>query len=134
MAGTKENGNTAGTTVSTGEHGDTITRETGEDTVITKVSGPQFYTVKLTHPSHHGRIVFRSVSRKRAENWLVSRCPRGSEFHLETPGGETHHYEAERAGERGTDANPWMPFDPSTWVPVEAQSPPGQDAWSDREG
>lgn len=95
---------------------------------------PRFYRVVLTHPGLNGRTVFRSVSERRAKTWLENHYPRGSEAHLVTPDGDTHHYEAERAGERGADAEQWQPFDPSTWVPVEQSPPPGQDEWSDTEG
>ena len=118
----------------TGEQGDTVTRQRPDDTTVTKTSGAQFWKVRLSHPNHHKRTVFRSISERRARNWLVTRCPRGSEMYLESPTGEMFHHEAERVGERGADADQWMPFDPETWVPVEAQAPPGQDAWSDREG
>lgn len=95
---------------------------------------PRFFRVVLTHPGLNGRTVFRSVSERRAKEWLQNHYPRGSEAHLVTPDGDTHHYEAERAGERGADAEQWQPFDPSTWIPVEQSAPPGQDEWSDTEG
>jgi hypothetical protein len=109
------------------------TPETGEPVVVRQAT-EDWFRVRLTHPNHHKRTVFRSMSEKRARAWLVARCPRGSEFYLQTPTGETFHHEAERVGERGIDAEQWAPFDPETWVPVEATAPPGQDAWSDREG
>jgi len=104
------------------------------ETVITKPEPIRFFKVVLTHPSLNGRVVFRSVSERRARAWLEAHYPRGSEAHLVTPDGETHHFEAERTGERGADAEQWAEFDPSTWVPVEQSVPPGQDAWSDVEG
>lgn len=104
------------------------------DNTPAKKDDLQFFKVVLTHPNLNGRVVFRSVSEKRARSWLENHYPRGSEAHLVTPSGETHHYEAERTGERGADVEAWQPFDPSTWVPVEQSVPPGQDAWSDTEG
>jgi hypothetical protein len=94
----------------------------------------QWFRVVLTHPSLNGRTVFRSVSESRAKGWLENHYPRGSEAHLVTPDGATHHYERERAGERGTDVDQWQPFNPEDWVPAEQQAPPGQDEWSDKEG
>jgi hypothetical protein len=104
------------------------------DNEKTQDDKPQFFRVVLTHPGLNGRTVFRSVSEKRARTWLENHYPRGSEAHLVTPSGETHHYEAERAGERGQDVELWQPFDPKDWLPPEQQSPPGQDAWADTEG
>lgn len=95
---------------------------------------PQFWRVRLTHPTHNRRTVFRSVSEKRARNWLEGHFPRGTEAYLESPQGLTFHYEHERAGEKGADAEKWAEFDPETWVPTEQQVPPGQDAWADKEG
>jgi hypothetical protein len=106
-------------------------------TVATRGNGvdkPDFFRVVATHPNLNGRTFFRSVSEKRARAWLEVHYPRGSEAHLVTPDGDTHHFEAERAGERGADIEQWQPFDPSEWVPTEQAPPPGQDAWSDAEG
>jgi len=101
--------------------------------VDTKPS-PEFYKVRLTHPNHHRRTVFRSVSESRARAFMEKRFPRGSEAYLESPDGTTHHYEAERTGPQGTDAEQWAPFDPDTWIPVAEAPPPGQDEWADKEG
>lgn len=95
---------------------------------------PQFWRVRLTHPSLNRRTVFRSVSEKRARAWLIGHYPRGSEAYLESPLGLTYHHEMERAGEKGADVDVWADFDPEEWVPVEQQVPPGQDAWADKEG
>lgn len=99
-----------------------------------KPDAVQFYKVTLTHPTLMGRVVFRSVSEKRAREFIERRYPRGSEAHLVTPTGDTYSYETERTGPKGTDADAWGPFDPSEWVAPEASVPPGQDEWSDREG
>lgn len=93
-----------------------------------------WYLVKLTHPNHHKKIVFRSVSKMRAESFVERRFPRGSEAYIEFPDGSTHHYERERQGDMGMDAEAWLPFDPDTWIPPETQAPPGENAWSDKEG
>jgi hypothetical protein len=94
----------------------------------------EWFRVKLTHPNHNGRTVFRSLSEKRARAWLEAHYPRGSEAHLVLPGGATQSYEAERAGERGADVEAWADFDPSEWTPTEQAPPPGQDEWADKEG
>jgi hypothetical protein len=99
-----------------------------------KPGKPQFHLVKLTHPNHHGRIVFRSISEARAKRFVQDRYPRGSEAYLEHPDGTAEHYEAERTGEFGMDAEPWAPFDPEAWVPPEQAPPPGDSEWADKEG
>ena len=104
------------------------------DNEVAQDDKPQFFRIVLTHPNLNKRTVFRSVSEKRAKAWLERNYPRGSEAHLVTPAGDTFHYEAERAGERGVDVDQWAEFDPSTWVPVDQQVPPGQNAWADTEG
>lgn len=95
---------------------------------------PQFHKVRLTHPNHNRKVVFRSVSESRARDFVEKRFPRGSEVYVESPDGVTTHYEAERTGERGQDAEKWQPFDPTQWYAPEEAVPPGQDAWADKEG
>jgi hypothetical protein len=110
------------------------TDEDMDPTVAVPSTKPEFYKVKLSHPDHHRKVTFRSVSLARARKFVENRFPRGSEAYLEHPDGTTEHYEAERAGEYGTDAEPWGPFDPDSYVPVEAAIPPGDSEWSDKEG
>lgn len=95
---------------------------------------PQPWKVKLSHPDFHRRTVFRSISEKRARTWLQNRYPRGSEAYLESPDGTTEHYEHERQGEYGMDADQWAPFDPDSFQPVSMGEPPGESEWADREG
>jgi hypothetical protein len=95
---------------------------------------PQFHFVRLSHPSAHKRIVFRSVSESRARQFVMNRYPRGSEVYLEKPDGTTESYEHERAGEYGQDADQWQPFDPESYQPPEEVTPPGETAWADKEG
>lgn len=99
-----------------------------------KPAKPQFFKVVLTHPIHHSRVVFRSISEKRAVTWLENHFPRGSEAHLVAPDGTIRSYEAERRGENGADAPQWAGFDPSEWLPVDQAPPPGDSEWADKEG
>lgn len=101
---------------------------------IIRTEDLDWYYVKLTHPNHHKKVVFRSVSKNRAERFLVNRYPRGSEAYLEYPDGSTYHYEHERQGPLGVDVEAWAPFDPNSWIPPDTQAPPGENAWSDKEG
>jgi len=110
----------------------TPTTPTAKD-MTGKSSGPQWYRVRSSFPIDQKRVLFRSVSQRRAEQWLMNRFPRGEEAYLETPSGQTSAYVVERQGEHGTDADPWQPFDPETWLPPAEQEPPGQDQWTDVE-
>src|SRR5215469_2240081 len=91
------------------------------------------WKVRLSHPQDRKRVVFSSVSEKRARQRIVNNYPRGSEAYLEAPDGTTEHYEHERTGPYGEDADQWAPFDPETYKPPEEQEPPGQSAWGDVE-
>lgn len=99
-----------------------------------KANEPKWYKVRSSHRQDGGRILFRSVSEQRARNHIETRFPRGSEAHLEMPDGSFEHYEAERQGEHGQDADAWGPFDPEGWKPPAEQEPPGQSQWGDVEG
>jgi hypothetical protein len=109
-----------------------MTEVTGKTTV--KKTAPEWFRVVLTHPSMNGRIVFRSLSEKRARKWVEDHFPRGSEVHLVSPAGKTESFEAERTGEHGADVPQWADFNPEDWVPAAQAPPPGQDEWADKEG
>ena len=87
--------------------------------------------MKLSHPLERRRVVFSTVSETRARRHVQNRYPRGSEAYLEAPDGSTEHYEQERTGPYGEDAEPWAAFDPDSYKPPEEQSPPGEAAWAD---
>ena len=57
--------------------------DTATTKTVAKSEKPQFHVVKLTHPNHHGRIVFRSIDEGRARKFVQDRYPRGSEAYLE---------------------------------------------------
>lgn len=95
---------------------------------------PGRFQVRLSHPNERKKVVFSSISEKRARNFIANRYPRGSEAYLETPSGTFEHYEAERSGPHGEDAEQWGEFDPESYRPPEEQSPPGEAAWQDVEG
>ena len=101
---------------------------------VVRAEDLDWYFVRLTHPNHNKKVVFRSVSKNRAEDFLMRRYPRGSEAYIQYPDGTTHHYERERQGELGVDHDPWAEFDPDSWIPPDSQAPPGESAWSDKEG
>jgi hypothetical protein len=96
--------------------------------------GFAWYKVVLTHPNLNRKVAFRSLSEARARTFIEKRFPRGSEAHLELPDGSTESYEQERVGEQGIEEDKWGPFDPDSWMPVDQNAPPGENAWSDKEG
>lgn len=102
--------------------------------VATKEPGYDYWRVRSSHPNDNKRVYFRSISERRARQWLMNRVPRGEEAYLEGPGGVIESYVAERQGPHGEDAEQWQPFDPESWVPPTEQEPPGQSAWGDVEG
>lgn len=103
-------------------------------TTAVQASDLSWYKVKLTHPNHNQKTVFRSVDENRARAFIEKRFPRGSEAYLEHPDGTIEHYEHERQGEFGVDQPRWAPFDPSSWEAPDTQAPPGETAWADKEG
>jgi hypothetical protein len=99
-----------------------------------KTAAPPYWFVRVSHPISNKRIVFRSVSENRARLWVENRCPRGELFYLEGPDGVTESFVYGRLNEDGTDADEWGPFDPSQFIPLEEQTPPGAAGWPDLEG
>ena len=91
------------------------------------------WKVKLSHPLSQRKVVFSSVSEKRARQFIANRFPRGEEAYVESPDGTTEAYQAERAGPYGEDMAQWAPFDPDAYKPPEEQEPPGQSMWADVE-
>lgn len=91
------------------------------------------WKVKLSHPLSQRKVVFSSVSEKRARQFVANRFPRGEEAYVESPDGTTEAYQAERAGPYGEDMDQWAPFDPDAYKPPEEQEPPGQSMWADVE-
>lgn len=92
------------------------------------------YKVILSHPLDHRKVVFSTVSERRARAFIARRYPRGQEAYLQHPDMTTEAYQAERTGPYGEDVDQWAPFDPDSYRPPEEQEPPGQSAWADREG
>lgn len=98
-----------------------------------KDDSPDRYTVRLTHPLERKRVVFSSISERRARRFIANRYPRGEEAYLELPDGSIQSYQAERSGPHGEDLDQWADFDPDSWLPPEEAPPPGEAAWQDVE-
>lgn len=92
------------------------------------------YRVRLSHPQEQRKQVFSSVSEARARGHVEQHYPRGSEAYIENPDGSFVHYESERSGERGQDAEKWGPFNPEDYRPPAEAIAPGVDEWADQEG
>lgn len=101
----------------TGKTGDTLER----------------YKVRLSHPGDRKRVVFSSVSERRARRFIQNRYPRGEEAYLEKPDGTFESYQHERSGPRGEDVDQWGEFDPESYKPPEEAAPPGDTVWQDVE-
>jgi len=115
--------------------GNSTEAENDEAPAPVKPKGPGYWKVRVSHPQSNKRTVFRSVSEKRARQWLMNRCPYGEEFYLESPAGHTESYVLNRSNEEdGTDAESWAPFNPEDYVPPGEQVPPGAAGWPDIEG
>lgn len=95
-----------------------------------------FYRVRLTHPTHNNKTVFRSLSDTRAKRYVETHFPRGSEAYLEHPDGSKFHFEYERTDPKGGDVDQWQPFNQEDWVPPESLNAGAVPAneFADREG
>jgi hypothetical protein len=96
-------------------------------------NGPPRYRVIVSNNMAGDRVLFSSVSEKRAMAWIEGHCPRGSHFFLLSPDGTMRAYEAERSGVQGEDAEPWAEFDRAAYqapplAPVNSNDP-WADAW-----
>ena len=91
------------------------------------------FKVRSSFPTDNKRVLFSTVSEKRARRFVENRFPRGEEAYIELPDGSTEAFQMERAGPYGEDMEQWAPFDPESWVPPAEQEPPGESAWADIE-
>src|SRR2546430_1095064 len=92
------------------------------------------WKVRSSFPIDQKKVLFNSVSEKRARRFIVNRFPRGEEAYLESPTGETTAYQHERTGPSGEDVAEWPPCDRISWLPPAEMAPPGESAWADVEG
>jgi hypothetical protein len=94
---------------------------------------PDRFQVRLTHPLERKRVVFSSISEKRARKYVQNRYPRGEEAYIQMPDGSFESYQHEREGPHGEDMDQWAPFDPDKWLPPDEAPAPGESAWADVE-
>jgi hypothetical protein len=98
-----------------------------------KDDAPPRFKVVSSFPTDLGKVLFSTISEKRARAFIMNRFPRGEEAHLVLPDGSTEAFQQERTGPRGEDADQWAPFDAEAWRPPAEQAPPGESAWADVE-
>jgi len=94
---------------------------------------PPRFEVIVSNKTAGNRILFSSVSEKRAKKWVEDHCPRGSHFFLLTPDGEMFSYEAEResGGPRGEELEMWQPFDREAYQAPKLDPVNTNDPWAD---
>jgi hypothetical protein len=95
--------------------------------------GPDRYKVVVSLKTAGDRVLFSSVSQKRAMKWIEDHCPRGSHFHLLMPDGTTMSYEHERhtGGPQGEDIEAWQPFDRDEYQAPDLMPVNTNDPWAD---
>lgn len=94
-------------------------------------SVPRFKVVESLNRGGADRVLFSSVSEKRARAHLEKTCPRGSHHHLVLPDGSTESYEAERTGAQGEDVDAWGPFDRDAYQAPDLTPVNTNDPWAD---
>jgi hypothetical protein len=94
---------------------------------------PPRWKVVVSLKTAGDRVLYSSVSEKRAKKWVEDHCPRGSHFMLVSPDGETSSYEHERltGGPRGEDVEAWQPFDRDAYQAPELNPVNVNDPWAD---
>ncbi len=94
---------------------------------------PDRYKVVVSNKTFGDRVLYSSVSKNRARQFVEQRCPRGQHFHVVNPDGSTESYEAERAsgGAQGEDVDMWQPFDRDAYQSPDLSPVSTSDPWAD---
>ena len=95
--------------------------------------GPDRYKVVVSNKIAGDRVLFSSVSQKRARAFVEQRCPRGSHFHVQAPDGSMESYEHERhtGGPQGEDVEAWQSFDRDAYQAPDLSPVNTADPWAD---
>jgi hypothetical protein len=103
------------------------------DEMTKKADEPIRYRVIVSLKTAGDRVLFSSVSQKRAKRWIEDHCPRGSHFFLSCPDGSMLAYEHERhsGGPRGEEIDPWQEFDRDAYQQPELAPVSSHDPWAD---
>jgi hypothetical protein len=96
-------------------------------------NAPARYKVVVSLKTAGDRVLFSSVSEKRAKKWVEDHCPRGSHFFLLGPDGSMSSFEHERnsGGPQGEDLDTWQPFDRDAYQAPELSPVNVHDPWAD---
>ncbi len=98
-----------------------------------KQKAPDRYRVIVSNNMAGDRVLFSSVSQKRARKWVEDHCPRGQHFFVLGPDGSMESYEAERAsgGPQGEDVEMWSEFDRDSYQAPKLDPVNTNDPWAD---
>jgi hypothetical protein len=98
-----------------------------------RANQPKRFRVIVSVKTAGDRVLFSSVSAKRARKWIEDHCPRGSHFFLSCPDGSMLSYEHERhsGGPQGEDIDPWQEFDRDAYQQPELAPVSIHDPWAD---
>lgn len=98
-----------------------------------RTSAPERYKVVVSNKMNGDRVLFSSVSEKRARKYVEEHCPRGSHFFVLSPDGSMSSYEHERhsGGPQGEDVEVWQPFDRDAYQAPELSPVNTNDPWAD---
>lgn len=92
------------------------------------------YRVVVALKGAGDRVLFSSVSKKRAMAHIERTCPRGSHHFLLSPDGTMESYEHERltGGPQGEEYDSaWAPFDRDAYQTPELVTVNAHDPWAD---
>lgn len=96
--------------------------------------GPERYKVVVSNALAGDRVLFSSVSKKRAMAHVERTCPRGSHHFLLNPDGSMESYEHERltGGPQGEEYDTgWAPFDRDAYQAPDLSPVNTNDPWAD---
>jgi hypothetical protein len=105
------------------------------DELMNKQDGaaPSRYKVIVSNKMAGDRVLYSTVSEKRAKKFIEDRCPRGQHFFLLAPDGSKSSYEQERltGGAQGEDVEAWQDFDRDAYQAPDLSPVNTNDPWAD---
>lgn len=92
---------------------------------------PPRYKVVVANKIAGDRVLFSSVSKKRAMAHIERTCPNGQHHFLLNPDGSMEAYERGRGGPQGEDVEEWQPFDREGYQAPDLRPVNTSDPWAD---
>jgi hypothetical protein len=91
------------------------------------------YKVIVSNSMAGDRVLYSSVSEKRARKYVEDKCPRGQHFFVLSPDGSMSSYEQERltGGPQGEDVEAWQSFDRDAYQAPDLSPVNSNDPWAD---